>query len=100
MSDNGVTREGEALVKEWLSTKERVARLAAELNRAQCERDNAEIALSKWLLPPDSVVGEKVAVWFGDSLIQATARECVASGKWAGPVIVRTRGKHLDEMFR
>ena len=100
MSDNGVTREGEALVKEWLSTRERVARLAAELNRAQCERDNAEIALSKWLLPPDSVVGEKVAVWFGDSLIQATARECVGSNTWCGPVIVRLRGPKFGEMFR
>lgn len=100
MSDNGVTREGEVLVKDWVSAKERVARLAAELNRAQCDRDNAEAALSKWLLPPDAVVGEKVSVWFGDSLIQATAHTCVASNTWSGPVIVRLRGPKFGEMFR
>lgn len=100
MSDNRLTSQGEALVKDWASAMQRVARLAAELNRAQCERDNAESALSKWLLPPDAAVGEKVAVWFGDSLIQATAHTCVGSNRWCGPVVVRVRGQKFDEVFR
>ena len=100
MSDNGVTREGEALVKEWVFASERVRRLKEELSRAECDRDNAEIALSKWLLPPDAVVGEKVSVWFGDSLIQATAHTRVASNTWSGPVAVRLRGPKFGEMFR
>ena len=100
MSDSRLTTQGEALVKDWASAKERVARLAAELNRAQCDRDNAESALSKWLLPPDAVVGEKVAVWFGDSLIQATAHMCIGSNTWCGPVTVRIKGPKFDEVFR
>lgn len=100
MSDNGVTREGETLVKAWASAAERVKRLKSELSRAECDRDNAESALSKWLLPPDAVVGEKVAVWFGDSLIQATAHTCIGSNTWCGPVVVRLRGPKFDEVFR
>lgn len=96
---NELTKDGVELVKDWLRTKKRVERLKEELNRAEAEAQNAEIALSRWLLPPDSVVGEKVAVWFGDSLVQATAHTCLASGRWSGPVIVRLRGKHFTEMF-
>lgn len=100
MSDNGVTREGEALLKDWVQNTERVKRLKAELNRAECDRDNAESALSKWLLPPDSVLGEKVAVWFRDSLIQATAHTCVGLNTWCGPVTIRLKGPKFDEAFR
>ena len=95
-----LTHRGLELVRDWANTKARLERLRDDLNRAQCEADNAEIALSKWLLPPDAVVGEKVAVWFGDSLIQATAHTCLGTGQWSGPVIVRTRGKKFDETFR
>lgn len=97
---NELTREGVDLVKQWVFATERVRRLQEELNRAQCDRDNAEIALSKWLLPPDATVGEKIAVWFGDSLIQATADTCVGSGVWTGKVAVRLRGPKFGEMFR
>lgn len=100
MSDNRLTADGEALVKSWVSAVQRVERLKAELNRATCDRDNTESALSKWLLPPDAVVGEKVAVWLGDSLIQATAHTCIGSDTWCGPVVVRLRGKKFDEVFR
>ncbi len=100
MTDNRLTSQGEALVKDWASASARVERLKSELNRAKCEADNAETALSKWLLPPDAVVGEKVAVWFGDSLIQATAHTCIGSNTWCGPVTVRIKGSKFDEVFR
>ena len=100
MSENRLTSQGEALVRDWVLATQRVERLKAELNRATCDRDNAESALSKWLLPPDAVVGEKVAVWFGDSLIQATAHTCIGSNTWCGPVVVRLRGQKFDEAFR
>jgi hypothetical protein len=48
------------------------------------------MALAKWMLPEDVKEGEKIAVWFGDSLIQ------VEYGyEHTDPVVtVRARGKH------
>lgn len=97
---NEPTREGVDLAKEWVSATERVKRLQAESNRAQCDLDNAETALSKWLLPPDATVGEKVSMWFGDSLLQATADTCVGSNVWTGKVVVRLRGPKFGDTFR
>lgn len=97
---NEPTREGVDLAKEWVAAANRVKDLEAALSRARCDRDNAEIALSKWLLPPDATVGEKVSMWFGDSLIQATADTCVSSNTWTGKVVVRLRGPKFGDTFR
>jgi hypothetical protein len=55
-----------------LSTKNRVVSAKAELNRAEIELSNSQAALVKWLLPDDAQAGEKIAIWYGDDLIQVT----------------------------
>lgn len=92
-----VTPEGERLIKRWLAAQDRLGRAKSEVNSADVELRNSANALSKWLLPDDAKPGEKIAVWFGDSLIQA---EVPAQG---GPprdpqVTVRKRGRRLHEV--
>lgn len=99
MNDTGVTKVGEELVREWWAAKQRAQRLRDEASRADTEARNAELELSRWLLPSDAVQGEKVGVWFIDSLVQATAESFVGNG-WTGPVIIRTAGKKFLEVFR
>jgi len=58
------------LVSKWKETKERVSRLKSELNSAECAKNNAEIALAKWLTPADAKDGEKFSVWHYGCLIE------------------------------
>lgn len=87
----GITHHGDRLVREWFGTLQRRARAQQELARAEADFRNAERELSNWLLPPDAREGETSGVWFGDSLIQATALEPF-DGKWFGPVKLRLQG--------
>lgn len=86
MSD--VTREGARLIAEWMRATEAVKRCRMDLNRAECDEKNAQLALGKWLMPDDAKVGEKIAVWEGTSLFQG---EKLENGDVA--VTIRTRGK-------
>lgn len=88
MSD--LTADGERLVQDWSSAKERVERARRELSSAECGETNSRNALSKWLLPPDAKVGEKIAIWHVDSLIQV---EVTSEMPLEGKLTVRTRGK-------
>ena len=94
MSD--VTRDGERLIRGWLDAKDRLERTRAAFNSADVDLRNAETELSRWLLPDDAQKGEVIAVWHGDSLVQATANENIA-GKWSGQVKLRLQGKHWGE---
>lgn len=93
----GVVYEGERLVKNWWSAKAEAYRLRERANAAETEARNAEIALSKWILPRECKPNEQIAIWFGDSLIQATAETPVGS-YWSGPVIVRLQGPRFNEL--
>lgn len=86
----GPTRDGVDKIERWKATRERVERLKRELNGAECEEANAEIDLARWLLPEDAKPGEQIAVWYGDSLFQATG----GSEK----ITIRTRGKSYEEI--
>lgn len=92
MSD--LTSEGERLVKNWLGAQQRVSQAEHELNQARCERSNTARELAKWLLPPDAKEGEKIAVWHGDSLIQAE----VLSQGCDTRITIRKRGKSLSHV--
>lgn len=85
-----VLPEGERLIKQWLSATERLERAKSEKNSAECDVVNAQNALAKWLLPDDAKPGEKIAVWFGDSLIQAEVPQEIGRD---AKVTIRTRGK-------
>ncbi len=98
--DNRPTNHGVQAAKRWVAAVKRLELMKAELNRAQCEASNAESALAAWLLPPDAVVGEKVSMWFGDTLLQAQAKECIGTKQWAGPVTVRIKGPQFEDTFR
>lgn len=104
MSD--VTSEGDRLIRNWLRAAERVHQCKLELNTAECDLINAGEALAKWMKPPDAKPGEKIAVWFGDSLIQVEVggvpRGETVNGVGPAPtetsVTVRYRGKHFNEL--
>jgi hypothetical protein len=108
MSD--LTSEGDLLVREFLASQEALERARQDVNRAECNRNNAERALAKWLMPSDMEPGEKIGVWRGDSLFQVEMEPRMAYpvGEGAGePVVthepkvtVRTRGKHFSDLRR
>jgi hypothetical protein len=79
VTSGALTSEGERLVRAWLDAKKGVEHAESQLNSAECALANAHDALAKWLAPGDMKVGEKIAVWHGDSLIQVEKAE-----KYAG----------------
>lgn len=85
-----VTKDGEALIKQWKFATERVASLKRGLSAAECELHNSETALAKWLLPDDAKANENFCVWYGSSLIAARHN----NGNHF--VELRTRGKDWD----
>lgn len=97
--ENGMVYEGEQLVRHWWHAKAEAQRLRDRANAAETEARNAEIELSKWILPTPCKQGEQIAIWFGDTLIQATAEQVVGP-KWCGPVIIRLKGPRFEESFR
>lgn len=92
--NNEVTYEGEQAIKRWLAAREDTARARSALNRATCEETNAHNDLAKWMIPSDAKVGEKICVWYGDSLIQVEIEDGSPPGKYI--VSVRTRGRSLN----
>jgi hypothetical protein len=79
------------LVREWWDAKtkhEEAERAETEAGRAL---KRAEAALSMSLLPPDSKVGDVVALWIGRSMLAATAHTNQGGfpNRWSGPVTVR-----------
>lgn len=106
---NDLTKDGHTLVTNWLR--------AVDEHQLQQQRtwdrykdvQQTEAALAKWLAPPDAKPGEKIAVWFGDSLIQVEVggvRPPMPEGATIGEgssqtrVTVRSRGKHHEELKR
>jgi hypothetical protein len=62
-----------------------------EVQQKETNLINSQNLLSKWLLPEDAKIGEKIAVWYGDSLIQVT----VLDGR-DPEITIRTRGRKLN----
>ena len=89
--EDTVTPEGRRRIEHWQHAQLEVRRCKDRLNSAETTLTNAIIELGKWLLPSDAIPGEKIAVWFGDSMIQAEVRHN------RDPLItIRTRGRALD----
>lgn len=87
-----VVPEGERLVKAWLSETEMLERARGEVRRRECDLANSANALAKWMLPDDAKPGEKIAIWYGDSLIQVEKHAEMGRD----PVItIRKRGRKL-----
>jgi hypothetical protein len=100
---NDVTSEGKQAITAWLIAQREVEGARDLLSRRQTDLLNAESALAKWRLPPDAKPGEKIAVWFGDSLIQVEVGGLISGvgevrHQSSTRVTIRTRGKHLNEL--
>lgn len=106
-----VTDKRRHFIKQWLLMQHRVDAAKKEVTRAECDLSNAETALAKWLAPSDMEPGEKIGVWYGDSLFQVKSVEeksyavCEGAVGDGTPIItyklkvtVRTRGKHFLEL--
>lgn len=89
-----VTSDGKELIKRWLDAKSLLHRAEAEVSRRIADDKEAKQLLAKWLLPDDAQPGEKIAVWFGDSLIQVTK----GYQNYPHEVAVRTRGHKFHEL--
>lgn len=89
--------KGERLLLKWLDTRRRVSLAECELNSAQCALSNTETALLRLLLPQNIKAGEKIAIWFGDSLIQAECLDTNIPGLPNGKVTIRQAGKSISQ---
>lgn len=102
-SDNSITTEGRRLVEAWTNARRRVTQCNLQLADAEKIERETEAALAKWLAPSDAKPGEKIAVWYGDSLIQVevggviTGEGALAQHQTSTRVTIRTRGKHGRE---
>lgn len=101
-----LTREGEQLVSAYIRAEENLRQARSRVNGAECDMQNAETALAKWLMPTDMKPGEKIAVWRGDSLFQvelapmeaySTSGDTVTVSQ-EPKVTVRTRGRKFSEL--
>lgn len=73
-----LTADGNTLVEAWKNAAKRVESAKRELSSAQTDLTNSKNALGKWMLLPEvtkPVKGEKICIWYHDSLIQVTAGE-------------------------
>jgi hypothetical protein len=102
---NDVTSEGNRLISQWLRCIDDHRRKQQAMWDAQKDVNESEAALIKWLAPPHAKPGEKIAVWFGDSLIQVEMGYDVPPTQDDGigtrvptRVTVRSRGKHFEEL--
>jgi len=64
--DYDISREGRELVKSYQLAVRRVENARQELNRAECDEQNARDALVKWCAPADAKPGEKFGIWCRD----------------------------------
>lgn len=85
-----VSSDGKYKIDVWLAC-DRVLRSHRErMKSLESDLKQAEYNLAKWLLPSDAKPGEKIAVWYGDSLIVGELDD--ANG---GKITVRDRGGSL-----
>lgn len=66
-----VSAEGQRLIVLWLKNRDAIASQHRVLKSLQEDRDSIARELSKWILPSGAKDGEKIGVWFGDSIITA-----------------------------
>ena len=86
--------EGKSLIQSWTSCRRQVENHRRSLLAAENDLKEAEQRLSKWMLPDDVSTGEKIAVWWEDSLIQVEVLEHRSDGNHVVRLSMRLRGKH------
>ncbi len=87
-----VTREGKTLIENWQRAVQYRDRAVNDLSRTNKTLAECESRLADWMLPEDVDVGEKIAIWYGDSLIQVEVREPAPNRLVR--ITIRLRGKH------
>lgn len=65
------TAEGERLIRAWKGAQTSLEEAKRELTRAGENVVESTRALGQWLMPRNAKKGEKAAVWFLDTLIEA-----------------------------
>ena len=68
MSD--VVERGKQLIEAWFRAQEDFNQCKSRMLSAELQVRDSKDALAKWLLPADAVKNEKIAIWYGDQLIQ------------------------------
>lgn len=86
-----VTVTGRNKIERWQRAVQRLDSAKRDVNSAECELENAMNDLGRWILPEDADVGEKIAIWFGDSLIQCEKTDHSGIGTYR--LTIRTRGQ-------
>ncbi len=87
------TSEGKRLIDEWQAAVKELEARKRLINSLECHMHNARNALGKWLMPIDAKDGEQFCIWYGDSLITATAPTRNHSSDY--DVQIRSRGRAL-----
>lgn len=95
--ETGVVGEGQRLLEQWLHAKDRLRSAERQLNSVECDLRNTETELVRWLLPKEAVEGEKIGIWFGDSLIQVECTGHISPDLPEGKVTIRQAGKTISE---
>lgn len=87
MTDD-LTRDGRRVVEDWLANQAELEAARRVVMQRETDVASAAVAVAKWLLPDDAKPGEKIAVWYLDSLIQAEVMPHGTPPK----ITLRTRG--------
>lgn len=59
----------------WVCALENLEDTRRRVNHAQCEKNNAESDMVKFLIPEDAQEGETFNIWYLDGLISVTAHK-------------------------
>lgn len=87
-----LTAQGESLIASWKHCQRRVEIAQREVEQARADFAEVSNTLGKWLLPPDAKQGERIAIWWIDSLVQVELK-----GEGAVEVTLRYRGREWSK---
>lgn len=93
-----VTDKGKQLIEHYFRSMSRLSQAEQRLHSEKLVAIEAQIDLASWLLPEDAKNGEKIAVWYGDSLIQVEVKSMTLEGDFCKTEItIRKRGRSLSQ---
>lgn len=87
-----VTRDGRTVINAWLDATQTHERKRKDLSLAGNEVTRTERELIRWICPSDVKLGEKIAVWSNDSLVQV---HVTTLHPLDGDITIRTRGRDI-----
>jgi hypothetical protein len=96
---NEVVHEGQQAIEAWRLAQVDLEAAQKRVAEAKERLGKMEERLAKWLKPDDAKQGEKIAIWYKDSLIQVEVGGVVCGENFGvvtpDVVTVRSRGKHF-----